>query len=134
MPVTMFDEGLDSCCGARFFARFGNCEDWGRGDIGMKWGGKIGNAALKKELKHKTKAWGRSAFLVAILNDEQWKKIGKIFVDVGFKVVACGWNGGKGSSKLRLLAYINDEEDVKKDNAKKKPTRKSEKKTGIAFF
>lgn len=61
-------------------------------------------------------------------------KIGNIFIDVGFKVVACGRSCGKGGSKLRLLAYINYEEDVEKDNAKKKTVRGSKRKTGAAFF
>jgi len=132
-PVALFDEGLKSCCGARFLARFGNCADYGGTSIGEKWDGKRGNEALKKELEHKIKSWCGQAFLVAILNNEQWKNIGKIFTNVGFKVVACGWSGGH-CSKLRLLAYINNEEDVEKDNAKKKTVRKSKRKTGIACF
>jgi len=133
MTVSMYDDGLKSCCGARFLAQFGNCDDYEGTDIGFKWDGEKGNEALRKELKHKIKTWCGQAFLVAILNSEQWKNVGNIFTDVGFKVVACGWNGGR-CSKLRLLAYINDEEDVKKDNAKKKTIRKSKRKTGIAIF
>jgi len=49
-------------------------------------------------------------------------------------VVACGRSGGRDGSKLRLLAYINYEEDVEKDNAKKKTVRKSKRKTGVALF
>ncbi len=131
--VTMHDSGLQSCCGARFFAQFGNCVDWDGGNVSAKWNGAIGHAKLEKELKHKTKTWSGQAFLVAILNNEQWERIGHIFTDAGFKVVACGWSGGH-CSKLRLLAYINHEEDVEKDNAKKKAVRKSKRKTGAALF
>lgn len=133
MAISMFDQGLASCCGARFLARFGNCADWGGSDIALKWDGKKGHEALEKELTHKIKAWNRQAFLVAILNSEQWGEIGKIFTDVGFKVVACGWSGER-SSKLRLLAYINYEEDVEKDNAKKKTVRSSKRKARPSFF
>jgi len=131
--VALFDEGLQSCCGARFLARFANCEDFRGGRAADKWDGKEGNKALRKELEYKIRTWGGQAFLVAILNNEQWKNIGNIFTDVGFKVVACGWSGGH-SSKLRLLAYINNEEDIEKDNAKKKTVRKSKRKTGVALF
>ena len=133
MTVAMFDDGLKSCCGARFLAQFGNCEDYEGTTIGMKWDGKKGNEALRKELEHKIRTWCGAAFLVAILNSEQWKNIGNIFTDVGFKVVACGWSGGY-CSKLRLLAYINNEEDVEKNNAKKKTVKNSKRKTGIAIF
>ena len=133
MTIGIFDAGLKSCCGARFFAQFGNCEDYERTDIGDRWDGIQGNARLKKELNHKVKMWNGQAFLVAILNAEQWDNVGEIFKDVGFKVVGCGWSGGK-CSKLRLLAYINNEEDVEKDNAKKKTIRNSKRKKGIALF
>lgn len=132
--VTMHDQGLQSCCGARFLAKFGNCFDWDGSAVSEMWDGRAGKARLERELKHKTKTWCGNAFLVAILNAEQWERIGKIFIDAGFKVVACGWSGGKGGSKLRLLAYINYEEDVEKDNAKKKTARSSKRKTGTAIF
>ncbi len=134
MTVSVSDEGLKSCCGARFLAQFGNCADYEGTGVGDKWDGKKGNEALRKELEHKARTWCGQAFLVAILNNEQWKRVGEIFIDVGFKVVACGRSCGKGGSKLRLLAYINYEEDVKKDNAKKKTARKSKRKTGVALF
>ena len=102
--VTMFDDGLQSCCGARFLAKFGNCDDYVGTWIGDKWDGKAGNETLRKELEHKIRIWRGQAFLFAILNNEQWGNVGKIFTDVGFKVVACGWSGGH-CSKLRLLAY-----------------------------
>ena len=133
MTVSMFDDGLRHCCGARFLAQFGNCSDYVGTDINTKWGGKGGNKALRKELLHKTKMWSGQAFLVAILNNEQWERVGKIFTDVEFKVVACGWSG-QHHSKLRLLAYINYEEDVKKDNAKKKTVRIGKRKAGVAAF
>lgn len=72
--ITMFDEGLQSCCGARFLAKFGNCADYRGTWVADKWDGKEGNEALKKELEHKTKTWGGQAFLVAVLNNEQWGK------------------------------------------------------------
>ena len=132
-PIVIFDDGLKSCCGARFLARFGNCADFEGGRTAEKWNGKAGHERLEKELRYKVKMWGGQAFLVAILNSEQWNNVGKIFTDVGFKVVACGWSGGH-CSKLRLLAYINNEEDVEKDNAKKKAVGKSKRKTGVALF
>jgi len=129
----MHDEGLKACCGARFLALFGNCRDWRGTPIGNRWKGPSGKAALKKELESKIKMWDGQAFLVAILNNEQWRNIGQIFIKLGFKVVACG-NGYEDGEELKLLSYTRHEKDVKEDNAKTGIVKSSKKKAGMAFL
>ena len=124
MTVNMYDGDLKACCGARFLALFGNCLDWDNTEIGKKWKGTEGRKALKKELKHRIKVWAGQKFLIAILNDEQWKNIGEIFIELKFKLVACGNSGGT-SKPLFLLVYIKHELGVKKKNAKKRVAKGS---------
>ena len=133
MNSNMYDAELNACCGARFFALFGNCKDWEGTEIGRKWKGKEGRKALKKELEHKIKAWAGQKFLIAILNEEQWENIGKIFVDLKFKLAACGNSGGR-SKPLYLLVYTKHEYGVKKINGKKRAVRDSERSSGMASF
>ena len=114
--VKLHDAGIHVCCGARMLAEFGNCNEWEGSLQDKKWSGKKGNALLKKELEFKVKTWQFQAFLIAILNADQWRNIGQIFLDVGFEVVASGSAHG---SRLRLLSYTNHKQSVVKDNAKK---------------
>ncbi len=116
--VKLYDSGIHICCGARLLAEFGNCDEWVGSKQDEKWGGKKGNALLKKELEFKVKTWQFQAFLIALLNEDQWKRIGPIFLDVGFEVVACG---SSQSSRLRTLIYTYHKRSVKEDNEKKRP-------------
>ena len=133
MDSNMYDEELKACCGARFLAFFGNCKDWEGTDIDRKWKGDKGRRALKRELEHKIKVWAAQKFLIAIINEEQWKNIGKIFIDLKFKLAACG-NSGKESKPLYLLVYTKHEYGVKKTNGKKRIVKSSERSSGMAFF
>ena len=123
----MKDEGVINCCGARILARFGNCIDFMyNGPVSLKFNGIKGNKALQKELAHKVKLWQSQAFIIAILNSQQWNKIGHIFLEEGFEVVTAGWSGHK-DSKLRLLVRIQDEESVVEDNLKKRSSSDAKK-------
>ena len=133
MTVSIYDGELKACCGARFFALFGNCSEWENTDIGKKWKGDKGRKDLIKELEYKIKTWIGQKFLIAILNDEQWENIGEIFIELKFKLVACGNNGGKGKP-LFLLVYFKYEQGVKKKNAKKRVAKGSKESAGMAFF
>ena len=133
MSISMHDEGLKACCRARFFALFGNCKEWESTGIGNKWKGVKGKNALIRELQHKIKTWSMQTFLIAILNEEQFKRIGEIFIDLGFKVVACGSAIEEGK-RLFLLVYINHEHSVKRSNGKKRVVKDSKRSAGMAFF